>query len=247
MAKDQQKRRRKRRVVESAYAGDVKPPGFFRLFVSRRVIQGIFILMAIVIAASTGAVCFGDTIGSDATPKPDPTFVRPDDATAVEATATVGAKVYDEPPPFTIDEDGAYTALVRTESGDFEIELLPGQAPRTVNNFVFLAREGFYDGLAFFFVDPGFSAQAGDPRCTSAEDSPQTCTGDAGFELPQEAPSAFEAGSVGMVNSSQFFVAFTDSDQFSAFTPFGRVVSGLEVAEAMTAGTKITGIEVQEG
>jgi cyclophilin family peptidyl-prolyl cis-trans isomerase len=247
MAKEQQKRRRKRRVVESAYAGDVKPSGVFGLFTSRRVIQAFFVIMALAIVGGlvAGALSAGAFGGSGA-PKPDPTFVVPEDGTSVQATATVERQVFDEAPPLTIDPGKTYTATVQTEAGDFEIELLAADATETVNNFVFLAREGFYEGLAFFFVDPGFSAQAGDPRCTSATDSPQNCSGDAGYELAQEAPGPFVTGNVGMVNSSQFFVALTDSEQFEQFTPFGRVTSGLDIVDQIAAGTKITGIEVQE-
>jgi cyclophilin family peptidyl-prolyl cis-trans isomerase len=247
MAKEQQKRRRKRRVVESAYAGDVKPSGVFGLFTSRRVIQAFFIVMALAIVGGliAGALSAGAFGGSGA-PKPDPTFVVPEDGTSVQATATVERQVFDEAPPLTIDPSKTYTATVQTESGTFEVDLLAAETPQTVNNFVFLAREGFYDGLAFFFVDPGFSAQAGDPRCTSATDSPQTCSGDAGYELAQEAPGPFAEGNLGMVNSSQFFVALAASEQFDQFTPFGRVTSGLDVFEQLAPGTKITGIEIRE-
>lgn len=252
MAKDQQSRRRKRRVVESAYAGDVKPPGFFRLFVSARVIRGIFIVMALALIGGliAGALSAGAFGGSGQ--KPDPTFVVPpdDDDPAAQATATPEPKHYDEAPPFSIDPEKTYHATVKTASGDFTIELRAVEAPNTVNNFVFLARQGFYNGLAFFEVDPEFSAQTGDPRCTSAEDRAQNCSGGPGYEWVQESPGAFSRGDVGLVNGSQFVIALPESDQllaqFEEFTPFGRVVSGLEVVEQLEIGTTITEITIEE-
>src|SRR5690606_19095235 len=69
---------------------------------------------------------------------------------------------YDGPPPATIDPAREYTARIRTEHGDIEIRLRPDLAPASVNSFVFLAREGFYDGSTFHRVVPGFIAQGGD-------------------------------------------------------------------------------------
>ncbi len=136
-------------------------------------------------------------------------------------------------------------AMIKTELGDIEVELLVSQAPETVNNFVFLVQDGFYDGLVFHYGDGTFSANAGDPACT-VESS--TCRGDGGpgYELTEDAPGDFQRGVLGMSNASQFFIALTESEQFEGFTPFGQVVSGLEVAEQVMAGTGIQTIEIFE-
>jgi cyclophilin family peptidyl-prolyl cis-trans isomerase len=146
----------------------------------------------------------------------------------------------------TIDATKSYTATIKTAEGDITVDLLASQAPATVNNFVFLAREGFYDGLAFFFVDDeGTYAQAGDPDCTSG-DNVATCDGGPGYDLPQEKPGAFDTGTLGMVNGSQFFIALGESDSFARYTPFGRITSGLDVAEQLARGTQIESIEIAE-
>lgn len=118
------------------------------------------------------------------------------------------------------------------------MQLDAAAAPQTVNNFVFLARDGFYDGLAFHYVAPGFSAQAGDPTSHGG--------GGPGYELEQEAPGRFEPGMLGMVNGSQFFIALTDAEQFQQFTPFGRILSGFDLAEQISVGTTIRTIEIRE-
>ena len=109
-------------------------------------------------------------------------------------------------PPMTIDVEKTYFATIETERGDIRIQLLPDVAPETVNSFVFLAREGFYDGLTFHRVIPGFVAQGGDPSGTGA--------GGPGYTLPDEfSDRPFKDGSVGMAKAprpnsagSQFFI-----------------------------------------
>ena len=71
-------------------------------------------------------------------------------------------------------------------------------------------------------------------------------SGDPGYDLAQEKPGVFQPGMVGMANASQFFIALTSSSQFSQFTPFGRIVSGLDVAERLTQGSEIQSVEIQE-
>ncbi|OGO52054.1 MAG: hypothetical protein A2148_06875 [Chloroflexi bacterium RBG_16_68_14] len=146
----------------------------------------------------------------------------------------------------SIDPQKRYIATIKTQEGDIEVELFAVEAPQTVNNFVFLARDGFYDGLTFHQVQATFSAQAGDPACTAANAS--ACRGDGGpgYELTQEAPGNFQEGVLGMANASQFFIALTNSEQFAAYTPFGRILSGLDVAESVAKGTEIQTIEIQE-
>jgi cyclophilin family peptidyl-prolyl cis-trans isomerase len=142
---------------------------------------------------------------------------------------------WSEPPPMAIDTSKDYTATIETAKGDIVIELLPEAAPITVNSFVFLARQGYYDGVTFHRVLPGFVAQGGDPTGTGS--------GGPGYQIPNEdAGLLFDsAGVVAMANSgrdrngSQFFITYSPQPGLDGdFTIFGRVTSGLEVAEALT-------------
>ncbi|HEV2811066.1 MAG TPA: peptidylprolyl isomerase, partial [Acidimicrobiales bacterium] len=113
---------------------------------------------------------------------------------------------FEQPPPMCIDASRSYVATVSTTKGSFRITLDPGRAPRTVNNFVVLARYHFYEGIAFHRIIPGFVVQAGDPMGNGR--------GGPGYTVPDElpGPGEYEAGSVAMANSgpdtngSQFFV-----------------------------------------
>lgn len=135
----------------------------------------------------------------------------------------------------TIDVERGYRAVVHTERGDISIELLPSIAPAAVNNFVHLARDGFYDGTTFHRVVPGFLAQAGDPGGSGR--------GGPGYRFPDEiSESACTRGTVGMANAgpntngSQFFILLADSPQLvGRYTVFGRVGDGLEVAATLAA------------
>ncbi len=145
---------------------------------------------------------------------------------------------YAAPPPMTIDENANYLATVKMESGaEFVIELLPQSAPQTVNSFVFLANEGWFDGVPFHRVLTGFVAQTGDPSGTGM--------GGPGYTIPNEIDpdlSHDEPGMVAMANSgvpdtngSQWYVTLGDVSQLDGgYTIFGRVVEGLDVVEAIT-------------
>src|SRR3546814_2379632 len=104
------------------------------------------------------------------------------------------ATQYDAPPAMTIDPSKRYSAVVETNRGTFTIELLADVAPKTVNNFVFLAREGFYDGTTFHRVIPGFVAQGGDPTGSGR--------GGPGYRFEDElTETPFVEGIVGMANA----------------------------------------------
>jgi cyclophilin family peptidyl-prolyl cis-trans isomerase len=138
---------------------------------------------------------------------------------------------YPAAPPDIIDPFRQYFATLRTEKGDIVIQLFAEQTPLTVNNFVFLAREGWFDGVTFHRVIPGFVVQSGDPSGTGF--------GGPGYFIPDEiAPDLnFDgAGWVGMANAgpdtngSQFFITLAPlNDLNGKYTLFGKVVSGLEV------------------
>ncbi len=142
---------------------------------------------------------------------------------------------WSSPPTLTIDANKTYAATLNTARGKIVIELLPQEAPITVNNFVFLARQGYYDGVTFHRVLPGFVAQGGDPTGTGS--------GGPGYFIPNEDSALrFEAaGVVAMANSgrdrngSQFFITYAPLPALDGgYTIFGRVTAGLDVALAIT-------------
>ncbi|MCA9949235.1 MAG: peptidylprolyl isomerase [Anaerolineales bacterium] len=148
------------------------------------------------------------------------------------------ARQYNEAPPMNLEDGKRYTARVKMENGDeFLIELLPESAPETVNSFVFLAQEGWFDNVSFHRVIPGFVAQTGDPTGTGM--------GGPGYALPNEIDPDLthaEKGMVAMANSgpdtngSQWYVTLGDASFLDGgYTIFGRVIEGLDVVENITA------------
>jgi len=150
----------------------------------------------------------------------------------------VATKQYSAEPPMLIDPAKTYTATVNmAKGGSFEIELYAEKAPKTVNSFVFLAREGYFDGVTFHRVLEGFMAQGGDPTGTG--------TGGPGykFEYEDSGYTFDKAGVVAMANSgprtatngSQFFITFGPTPQLDGgYTVFGQVVSGMYVVNGIT-------------
>jgi cyclophilin family peptidyl-prolyl cis-trans isomerase len=160
---------------------------------------------------------------------------EPAETTAAETNA-VDIKQYDAPPPMTIDTGKSYSATVTLDKGgEFVIKLFPDKAPITVNNFVFLAREGYYNGVTFHRVLEGFMAQTGDPTGSGS--------GGPGYRFEDEQNDlAFDkAGVVAMANSgpntngSQFFITYAPTEWLNGLhTIFGQVEKGIEVVEGLT-------------
>ena len=147
------------------------------------------------------------------------------------------------PPPMCISTSKTYTATVETDVGTFDIALDPKEAPKTVNNFVFLARYHFYDGLTFHRVIPGFVVQGGDPKGNGS--------GGPGYKFADELPKAgsYKVGSLAMANSgpnsngSQFFI-ITGSQGTQlppSYSLFGMVSSGMNVVQTIEAGGSQSG------
>jgi cyclophilin family peptidyl-prolyl cis-trans isomerase len=140
---------------------------------------------------------------------------------------------YDSPPDFQIDLDKSYAATLRTREGDIEIDLLAEEAPLTVNNFVFLARDGFYDDVIFHRVIEGFMIQGGDPTGTGS--------GGPGYRFRDEfhAKTGYARGTVAMANAgpntngSQFFICHGSPNLPNQYTIFGTVTAGLDVVDAI--------------
>jgi cyclophilin family peptidyl-prolyl cis-trans isomerase len=140
---------------------------------------------------------------------------------------------YPTPPDLDIDLDGDYSATLHTSLGDITITLLPADAPLATNNFLFLARDGFYDGVVFHRVVPGFVIQGGDPTGTG--------TGGPGYRFRDEleGPGRYTRGTVAMANAgpntngSQFFICLDDVGLPHAYTIFGRVSDGMDVVDGI--------------
>jgi cyclophilin family peptidyl-prolyl cis-trans isomerase len=149
---------------------------------------------------------------------------------------TVTVMQYDAPPAMTIDENKEYYATVKmAKGGEFVIQLYPDKAPITVNSFVFLAREGYFDGTTFHRVLPNFMAQGGDPTGTGG--------GGPGYQFQNEdSDLTFDkAGVVAMANAgrdtngSQFFITFAPVERLNGgYTIFGQVTEGMDVVNAIT-------------
>jgi cyclophilin family peptidyl-prolyl cis-trans isomerase len=261
MAQQQSKKRRKRYEPGSAYAGHVKPKGLFSIFGN---IKLFYFIGAAIMLGSLGIGGFiystnQNTTNSDAegasARNPEGFVNQADDGTPsqddegtpqAEPTGDGDVRQYETAPAMTIDQSKTYVATIKTDAGDIQVELLASQVPQTVNNFVFLANDGFYDGLIFHQAQAGFDVQAGDPTCTTSD--PEGCRGNGGpgYDFTQEKPGEFAVGTVGMANGSQFFIVLGEADSFNEFTPFGTVTSGLEVAEQLARGSAIQSITIQE-
>ena len=143
------------------------------------------------------------------------------------------AKQYDAAPELTIDLDKSYTATVDTSHGEIVIELDAARSPQTVNNFVFLARDGYYDGVIFHRVIENFMIQGGDPTGTG--------TGGPGYKFRDEieGPGTYGRGTVAMANAgpntngSQFFICHTDVGLPHSYTIFGQVSSGMDTVDSI--------------
>jgi cyclophilin family peptidyl-prolyl cis-trans isomerase len=143
-------------------------------------------------------------------------------------------KQYDKPPEMAIDLAKTYTATITTNKGKIVLDLFAKDAPQTVNSFVFLAREGFYNGIIFHRVIPEFMIQGGDPTGTGG--------GGPGYQFPNEnafSQHGFKPGTLAMANAgvntngSQFFITDTNVGHLRAdtYTIFGEVKEGLDVVK----------------
>jgi cyclophilin family peptidyl-prolyl cis-trans isomerase len=167
------------------------------------------------------------------------------------------SKQYSSPPAMIIDSKKKYLAVFQTDKGDFEVELFALKTPVTVNNFVFLARDGFYDGVTFHRVIPGFMAQGGDPTGTGR--------GGPGYQFEDEFRADLRHDSAGMLsmanagpgtNGSQFFITFAATSHLNGkHTVFGKVLRGMDIvlsiperdpSKAAKPGTIIKSIQILE-
>ena len=211
-------------------------------------------------AALTGAVallvaCGGESAPLPAGPSPTPALAK--DVSCGPSTSKIasvprnGQHTFKALPAPIVDPAKSYTALIKTDKGDITVDLVPKAAPVAVNNFVFLACTGFYDGLIFHRVvkDPTpFVIQSGDPRGDGA--------GGPGYIFDDEYSPDLRFDTVGILamanagagtNGSQFFITLSPqaslNDKYSAL---GKVTSGQDVAGKINQGDKVVSISVQE-
>lgn len=153
------------------------------------------------------------------------------------------AQQYSAPPAMTLDDSKTYSATFKTNHGDIEIELFRSQAPVTVNNFVFLARDGFYNDVIIHRVIPGFMIQGGDPDGTGM--------GGPGYKFQDEFDTSLTFGTTGILamansgpatNGSQFFITVAPTPHLNGkHTIFGKVTSGQDIADAISNVAQASG------
>lgn len=158
------------------------------------------------------------------------------------------AKNWRTPPEMQIDPKKNYIVTMETDKGNIEIEMYPQHAPKTVNNFVFLTKEGFYDGIKFHRVISNFVIQGGDPTGTG--------TGGPGYKFEDETrnnPLKHERGVISMANAgantngSQFFITHSPQPHLDGkHTVFGKVISGIEIVDQIRQGDKMNKVTVRE-
>lgn len=161
----------------------------------------------------------------------------------------MSSKQWKSPPEMQIDPSKTYKATIETHKGNIELALYPQHAPKTVNNFVFLAGEGYYDGVSFHRVISDFMIQGGDPTGTGR--------GGPGYKFEDEVkenPLTHETGVISMANAgpntngSQFFITYSPQPHLNGkHTVFGKVVKGQEVVDAVRQGDKMERVKVSEG
>jgi peptidyl-prolyl cis-trans isomerase B (cyclophilin B) len=157
-------------------------------------------------------------------------------------------KQWNSPPAMQIDPQKTYRAAIETTRGTIELELYPQHAPKTVNNFVFLAREGFYDGVSFHRVIGNFMIQGGDPTGTGR--------GGPGYRFEDEVknnPLTHETGVISMANAgpntngSQFFITHSPQSHLNGnHTVFGKVIRGQDVVDAIRQGDEMVTVTISE-
>jgi peptidyl-prolyl cis-trans isomerase B (cyclophilin B) len=158
------------------------------------------------------------------------------------------SKQYSAPPAMAIDATKKYVATFETSRGTIVCDLFAKDAPKTVNNFVFLAKENFYDGTVFHRVIPDFMVQGGDPKGTGS--------GGPGYKFEDETkgnPNRHKVGTLSMANAgpntngSQFFITHVVTDWLDGkHTVFGQVTKGQDVVNAVKAGDKLVSVTVSE-
>jgi cyclophilin family peptidyl-prolyl cis-trans isomerase len=210
----------------------------------RRLVLGLVATaLAVILLIVAGSIWFaGDepaaSVPASAAASTAPSGIPPSCSDAVPEAAGEPKTSYDQPPPDTLDPGKRYTATIDTSCGVIRVDLLADTAPDAVNSFVFLAREGFYDGLTWHRLVKGFVIQGGDPEGVG--------TGGPGYELPVTVTKGASFDAKGVVayahsaaggNGSQFFITLAPAPNLDPpegkYTIFGNVSKGMDVVETI--------------
>jgi len=190
-----------------------------------------------------GAVALGCAVG--------PGKPTEKESTSMPTNPADRNNMYSAMPEMQIDPDKTYVATISTAKGDIVVQLDAKAAPLTVNNFVFLAEQGFYDGLTFHRVEPGFVIQGGDPTGTGG--------GGPGYTVPAEIQLPHVEGAIAMArlgdevnptrasSGSQFYITLAPTPFLDeGYTAFGHVIEGMEVVQSVAIGDVIEKITITE-
>ena len=160
----------------------------------------------------------------------------------------MAGKQWDQPPAMQIDPEKTYLVTIATNRGTIELELYPQHAPKTVNNFVFLARDGFYDGVAFHRVIGDFMVQGGDPSGTGRGGPGYTFADECrGNPLKHDSKVISMANSGPNTNGSQFFITHAPQPHLNGkHTVFGKVIKGADVVDALRQGDRMEKVSVSD-
>ena len=196
-----------------------------------------------------GAVALGCAVGPGKESPASTTTEK--ESTSMPTNPADRNNMYSAPPEMQIDPDKTYVATISTVKGDIVVQLDASAAPLTVNNFVFLAEQGFYDGLTFHRVEPGFVIQGGDPTGTGG--------GGPGYTVPAEIQLPHVEGAIAMArrgdevnptrasSGSQFYITLAPTPFLDeGYTAFGQVIEGMEVVQSIAVGDVIEKITITE-
>jgi protein-export membrane protein SecD len=189
------------------------------------------------------------TASISATAEPEVVAPEPTEPPSMPENPADRNDMYSGPPEMLIDVARPYTATISTAKGDIVVQLDADAAPQTVNNFRFLAEQGFYDGLTFHRVEPGFVIQGGDPTGTG--------TGGPGYTVPAEIQLPHAEGAIAMArqgdevnptrasSGSQFYITLAPTPQLDgAYTVFGQVTAGMDVVQSIAIGDVIERVAI---
>lgn len=209
--------------------------------------KGCFLMGGIIAVIVLVSTIFLSGCASSA---PVPT-VPPSSGNASKVEPAQRSNMYKEAPAMTIDVKKTYVATIRTAKGNIVVEMYPKDALQTVNNFVFLARDGFYNNLTFHRVEPGFVIQGGDPRGTGQ--------GGPGYTIPAEIKAKHTKGAIAMArlsdqvnpkrdsSGSQFYITLEATPFLDGgYTAFGQVTQGMDVVQNIKVGDVIQTITIDE-
>jgi len=156
---------------------------------------------------------------------------------------------YSSPPAMQIDPTKSYTATIQTNRGDIVIDLYADKAPNTVNNFVALARDGYYDGVSFHRVIADFMIQGGDPTGSGRGGPGYQFNDEFHPELVHDVPGVLSMANAGPnTNGSQFFITHVATNWLdNKHSVFGKVRSGQDVVDAIQQGDVMEKVEIEEG